>query len=541
MRALIVDDEKHVREAVKLLVDWESFAITEIFEATDGLSAIELIQEQKPELIFTDMLMPGKNGMELMEWIHEHAPTSKMIVISGHDDFSLVRHAVKFGGTDYILKPIDADQLGDAVHKAVTELERDEQSRLQNEMRNIEMNQIKPVYWDKMFSNLIADPATYYQVSDKLEKEFGLSKEIVKCQVVLLSIGTLEPSLRQKFSSHMELLFFSLINICNEFVREKNVGFAFRNVHSSDEIIILLWSDLSHTAKLIEEIGTGIRRTLHGRLHFAVGPVEAFPKGLHTTYKDAQKAMRARNLLNNKQHIHFHSSNEQESSGGTRSLQFSDYEEDIRLALRSGSTDQVNQAVSKWFDAIGKLSFISAQLFENWLHEYRIIRNRWAKELNTHSESAEDGMEKVVFLPLDEEGRLSIRQWQSEMTKELHGIARQMLEQQHKENHVIYSIAQYIEEHYHEDIQLQDVSNLFFLSREYISRKFKSEFNVGFSDYLGRVRIDKAKLLLLNPNLRITQVAEMVGYQDEKYFSKVFKKMEGISPNEFRKATADKG
>lgn len=117
--------------------------------------------------------------------------------------------------------------------------------------------------------------------------------------------------------------------------------------------------------------------------------------------------------------------------------------------------------------------------------------------------------------------------------------ASRILTQRHsRENHIIYDIASYLENHYAEDISLQDMAARFFLSREYISRRFKQEFGVNISDFLAGVRIEKAKLLLLNPQLRIAQVAEMVGYQDEKYFSKVFKKQEGQTPNEYRKEQA---
>ncbi|MNY48880.1 HTH-type transcriptional regulator YesS [compost metagenome] len=102
---------------------------------------------------------------------------------------------------------------------------------------------------------------------------------------------------------------------------------------------------------------------------------------------------------------------------------------------------------------------------------------------------------------------------------------------------MIFEIATFLDKHYHEDISLADIASRFYLSREYISRKFKQEFEVNLSDYLGQIRMSKAKVLLCNPNLRISQVAEMVGYQDEKYFSKVFKKMSGMTPNEYRKTT----
>lgn len=117
MKALIVDDESRVRKAIRLLVHWEEHGITDIQEADNGLKAIELIQQHRPNLVLLDMLMPLTNGLELMEWIHNHYPDTKFIVISGHDDFEFVRNTILYSGTDYILKPVDETAINAAVGK----------------------------------------------------------------------------------------------------------------------------------------------------------------------------------------------------------------------------------------------------------------------------------------------------------------------------------------------------------------------------------------------------------------------------------------
>src|SRR5690606_33665519 len=100
----------------------------------------------------------------------------------------------------------------------------------------------------------------------------------------------------------------------------------------------------------------------------------------------------------------------------------------------------------------------------------------------------------------------------------------------------IYDIARYLEQHYNRELTLQDLSEHFYVSREYISRKFKQQFGENIVNYISRLRIDKSKTLLLNPLLKISEIAQAVGFKDEKYYSKVFKKLEGCSPNEYRKA-----
>lgn len=102
-------------------------------------------------------------------------------------------------------------------------------------------------------------------------------------------------------------------------------------------------------------------------------------------------------------------------------------------------------------------------------------------------------------------------------------------------------IARYMDAHYQEDLSLRQIAARFYLSREYISRKFKQQFGLNWSEYLGKLRINNAKLLPQNPSLRVAKVSEMVGFQDEKYFSKVFKKMEGMTPAEYRKTVCRTG
>ncbi len=187
MIAMIVDDEKHVRDAIKLLVPWTTFGIDTVLEAQDGAEAVEMLRQHRPQLVFTDMMMPLMNGMELMAWLSEHLPSAKTIVISGHDEFDLVRHAIKHGGVDYILKPIDAEQLVETTQKTVALIRKEQDERRQQQSLNMEMNQIKPVYWDTIWSNLVSEPKTYEKHAKEIAEEYGLSPDVTSCRLAVLS------------------------------------------------------------------------------------------------------------------------------------------------------------------------------------------------------------------------------------------------------------------------------------------------------------------------------------------------------------------
>ncbi|MDF2964154.1 MAG: two-component system response regulator, partial [Paenibacillus sp.] len=504
--------------------------INEIFEAPDGQTAVSIIEEHKPQIIFTDMIMPVMGGVQLLEWLHAHHPTSKTIVISGFDDFQLVRHTVQYGGMDYILKPIDAEQLRSAVVRAAGSWRQEESERMREQQLNIEMNQIRPAYWDKMLSNLITEPSTFDAVADSFANEFGFDRNVHECRVAILSLDTLNTGLKRKFESNMDLLFFSITNICNEFLHASQQGIAYRYWNSDDAIVVLLYGKGS-AEPVLSDIQQGIWTVFHSRVDIGLSSTHPVPAGLLPAYTEAKAALRMRNLLLKDKKIHLYNG---QTSNPSQQLSFSDYAEQIHLSVRSGSAEQIKKSVQVWIDAVKQLSSVDTGQLELWWREYMVLRSRWLHEW--FGDKPSGITESARFqLPLDEEGSFSVALLQEQLVSGLIQLSKQMLAHQQQDSNVIFEIAKYIQNHYHQDITLQEIANHFYLSREYISRKFKQEFQVNLSDYLSNIRLEKAKLLLLNPHLRIAQVAEMVGYEDEKYFSKVFKKMSGFSPNEYRK------
>jgi two-component system, response regulator YesN len=122
MKAIIIDDERHVREGLSLLANWDKYGIDTIFEAQDGEEAMKMISEHRPEIIFTDMRMPKMDGICLLKWLHASPIACKTIVISGYDDFEYMRNAIYYKSFDYILKPIDPEILDQTLERAVNEL-----------------------------------------------------------------------------------------------------------------------------------------------------------------------------------------------------------------------------------------------------------------------------------------------------------------------------------------------------------------------------------------------------------------------------------
>ncbi|GAA0405994.1 response regulator [Paenibacillus motobuensis] len=533
MKALIVDDELHVRDAINLLANWQKHGITEVLQASNGEEAMDIIERYSPQIVMTDMRMPRKDGCELLSWLQAHRPDIKALVISGYDDFQLVRHAIRHGGLDYILKPVEPGALDEALNKAVSAWRNEEQSRQQVTRLNIEMNQMKPLYDDQLLTDLVTGHNTGKHLLVELQERSLIPASITYCTAAVLSNAHFDEQLQQKFRNRRHLLDFALINICSELL--KNTGIAFRNLDKPGEIVILYWGQSRPLNAVLEDINSGMNNTLHRRAHFGISKREVIITEIPRAYAEATDALWSRDLLNSESYIHEEAPRDH---AGIHSLRNTPQEEKFRLAAFSGAAEQMESAAQQWIDEIFTSRSLSLKQLLEWIKEWDSMPRHWSEQDTASNHKAIDNSEvelPSISLPLNEYGLLDREYWRRQIVSRLLAASRMLIHAHSKDIHIIHDIAKYLEQHYSEEISLQDISSRFFLSREYISRKFKQEFGVTVLDYLSSIRIEKAKLLLMNPHLRIIQVAEMVGYHDEKYFSKVFKKLEGRTPNDYRK------
>jgi len=524
MKVLIVDDEEDVRASIRLLIPWGEYGISTVLEARDGNNAIELIETEKPEVIFTDIIMPSKNGMELLSWIHHHHQHSKTIVISGHDDFQYIQHTLKNGGLDYILKPIDRNELIKSFENAVTDWKTDEDKRSSDIQRNQVISQTKPVFLDKMFSTLILQPHSNQTAFIELDKEFNLTK-YDRFQIAIISTDMLQEKIIQKYENDIDILDSILLNICNEVLGPYHEGYAFKHLNKENEIMIITWENFNSFQPKLQKMNQAFKNILHTPFHFGISSINQLPEGLQAGYKEAKLALRQSNYLYGNQFIHQF---ENKKSKKHNELFFSDYSEAIVIAIKSNEKELIEKAIRKFTQVVKKLDSITLDQLEYWRQEFFLMKSYLFKEIFFEEES--ELTQRQLYFPLNDSGRLSIERFEEGLIQNCIMFAEEL----RKSQHIIFDIKRYIDNHFDENLLLQSIADHFFISREYISRKFKQEFGLNASDYIEKIRIEHAKTLLMNNDLNISDVADAVGYQDGRYFSKVFKKAVGMTPMKYK-------
>jgi two-component system response regulator YesN len=522
MKALIVDDEKHVREGIRLLGAWEENGIHEIYEAGNGEEAILLIEKYRPEIIFSDMKMPKMDGTQLLEWIKGHQPNSKTIVVTGYDDYQYMRKAIHFGSSDYLLKPVDPEILNTTLEKVVKEWKKEEEERKSKVSSTQLLNEMKPVYRDRKLTKLLTSDI----LNEESYEEFGFQQS-GKYTTALVRIN--EKTI-QAFAGDRDLTYFTVLNVINEILMEKECGIGFRYLSHKGEIVIIFWDKFEEIEKLLVRFYKTLKNGMGISCPIAVGEQVNDSSQLIDSYKYAKQVLLTSNILDEKE-IRVYK-RETVPTPSLRNLMA--YSSSIELAVQAGKIeafDDVIQQIAGDFTENGYLSFHQLLHFEN---EYLVISRRWYKNYNIPVKIS-DQIEKRVDLFFDQNGTFLLESYKERIKREISIFLKKVKQGSLKKNsNIIYDIEKYLQANFDRDVKLQEISEQFYISREYISRKFKQEFNVNISDYIVKIRMNKAKSLLKNSQLKIYEIAGMIGYQDDKYFRKVFKKVEGITPNEYR-------
>lgn len=534
MKVLIVDDETDVRDSIRLLVHWEDFQITDVLEACDGAAAMELIRSEQPEIIFTDIKMPNVDGLTLLQWIGDNAPESKRIVISGYDDYTYIRKTMRHGGLDYLLKPINRNELLEALRNAVDTWQKDDEARRLNIRRDVEINKTLPMYWDKMLSGVVSQPDGYWIVADELQASFEWST-VRECQLVMLISDPLPRIVLEKFGRNIDLLYFLMLNICNEVIGSYRNGYAFKHADPNYGILLLMTGDFWGISRKLTAINEALYRVLGARFHFACSGRVAFPQDIHSGFRQVLQTALSVSFLGPTTWIHRFDDIPAATPG--KRIVLADYSNPISAAVHKGEQRQIAGTVANWVQAVGQLQAVTWEQLKYWRYEFELLCSHLMQETTRSAGESTRNSSHWLFL-VGPDGRLSLEEWQWEWTNAFLEIAEILKEARLQEYNVIYSIKQYIDHNYMQDLSLQNIANQFFLSREYISRRFKQVFHENQSDYLERVRIENAKILLANNQHKIASIAEMVGYPDSRYFSKIFSKLTGMTPREWRKEAA---
>lgn len=510
MKVLVADDEERVCALICALIDWDGLGLSLVGTAFDGISALQAIKEKQPDLVITDIRMPGMDGLELIQKVKELDDHIQFIIISGHRQFDYAQSAIKFGVAEYLLKPIKQIELNQTLLRMKENFlrlhEQQEQSiALQKQVQH-DRNHLKKTSFASFLISADAQLlAPWYERGDSLQVGIVGIQGNARTQVSAL-IGK---KIEQVFSDTTP----SPTVCC---------------LHGD---VYLLWMYPKHTAGAVAA-GTPLlldvfktQTQIFGDLRctLALGVEVLQLPDLVLSYRSAKQAL-ANRLIN----------------GHGNLYQAVNVAQDDSAPFVHRIDEAFAQCCAQNSENIAD---VCSALFEEF-DEANVPIHTILEICMMCVEHAASFLENHAHLALSkEEYRTEIEQtptYELLKTQFCHSMQQLfLLFRQSRESAIAKPIRiaqEYLAQHYHDEmLSLEGVSEIVHLNSSYFSALFKKSIGQGFAEYVLDLRIKKAKELLSETNLGIAQIALQVGYHDPKHFAKIFKKTCQIKPIEYRK------
>jgi Response regulator containing CheY-like receiver domain and AraC-type DNA-binding domain len=534
-KVIIADDEAKVCQLILELIDWNALGFEISAIAKNGHEAYSLICEHMPDIVITDIRMPGYDGIELVKLIHAKGTCPYFIILSGYSHFEYAREALRYGVENYLLKPVNKNELIETLssikEKLINEKARIEQTDLIKSQLNISKDKMHQL----LINNIKKGGSDYQGLKiDQLNEYYQLNFKEGHFQVVHIKLDNYSESV-----INLETIFGKFKDIINSVLRDE--CFEIICDYSISKKTLILNYDKSKK----NTINNLIRDTLFKKLLSYVEVFNSFnlsigigtPKNsfmdIYQSFTDAKNAVNCRFCLGVNRVIEFEALN-------YIHIPISNI---ISVNKKQQLANIIEVLDISGFEQWIKDIYSSLHLFENY---YPSIQYEIADEIKSLSLHAllDLGIEWENYKVMQEQiyDLLDSSINESQLVKKLISLITKQMdnllhEKKMQDNRPIRLAKQYISENYSKSISLEQVAEIVHLNASYLSVIFKKETGMNFIDYLINYRINISKDLLKNSDLdlNLSEIAEKVGYIDSKYFSKLFYKVIGIKPSEYRK------
>lgn len=537
IKVLIVDDELIVRIGLKSILEWEKYGYKVIGEAADGEEALELIKKQRPDIVMTDLVMSPKDGFWLIAECREKYPDIHLVVLSSYNDGENVKKAMKLGAEDYLFK-LKVTQ--ESVLELLNELSsKDGKTK---EKRKADPSHF-PAVRQQLLSRLLE--RSYIDLYDlDMERErLGLQVSYVEpaymCLVCIDDFKLMEKEVEVK---ETDLLRFSIMNIMQEVYAG---SFLADYYHFEDGILVLIRNNgmpLDQTVRAIQEHLEVLNRHFMTYLGLTASCVvgKAEPNlreaghiltGLRK--KLAQRIVKGRsyyvNLTYQKQ------TNTQHNKKNQNLLKDLDFE--VEKALDKGETN-AQASLNSIFERIASLGLeeekdIRRLYFDLYYAIIKYMKRRGCFQEDLYTQEETDLYQ--VLLYADTASRIG-EAFHDVLTRLFKWFVQSERQQPRSD---IVKVKEYIKEHLSEELTVQTMADMLQMNGSYFSHIFKKETSYNFVDYVNRQRIEKAQELISTSDLHIYEISKQVGIENANYFSILYKKLTGRTPNDKRRWKTD--
>lgn len=522
-RAVIADDEQRIINLIRQLIDWEKLQIEIIGEANNGIDALALVKGLKPDILITDIRFPGIDGLALAQQVYENDPAINIVIISGYKQFDYAHTALKYGVVEYLVKPINKLDLENVMKKITAKLKKGEAA--DQEMENlIQQKNMSQLRLRNQFVKDALDKKVLPDTTEVINSSYGFEFRKGEYKALILHIHVKGESYvdRHVIDQVKKTLHESMVHLCTE-----------AHICESDKGIVMLMNYTQTNNPRINKAISGIIRRIrealafYGRIELTLAVSRA--QDLATQYSDAldevTRLLYAKCCMTDTDTFYAREYTFDEAS--------SLLGESDRMAMALLLEKYDSRGLEKWIQDVFERGGI---LFRKrpWM---AYMGAKEILELFAAFMFGEAGRDEFISDSAAEMMNLSGVQ---SLTGYLIDIIGSMLQNRYEEKNSRFSqpvrLAQdYMRDNHKDPITVEEVADHVQLSYSYFSTLFRNETGETVKDYLKRIRVDSAKKMLKETTMNLQQVADSVGYSDAKHFSKVFRKVTGISFKDYKR------
>lgn len=525
IKLLIVDDEPLVQIGIKSMLNWAEFGIEICGTAMNGANALKMIEEYSPEIVITDIRMPIMNGLELVKNCREtYGKIPLFIVLTSYEEFQLVKEALSYQVVDYLVKlELDANSLSESVGRAIDRLK---DLRATEEIRQ-SSKPLLQIFHDKFFLRLL------HNLFDN-EEQFALQVKDLKLDFSDSCYVAVHNEIHEVSSSLMnQAQLLNLYNSTLQMVREilgKHLPCYVISLDMKHFAVIFHVSSMDNLdhQKILDALSNAnsmVHNYFNVWLSMGIGSPVDSPAKISDSYQEARIAFSSADR--NHPVMDY---NQAAPESYKNSFNISLFKNDITKAFEEFDTDILYNTMSEIMDIFSTNPLRYLQAIDGACNILYLAISLLPEGEATLSEifvDYVDGYRSVYRMNNVEQ----VVEWMMTLRDGLCEILKS--KRVTYKAHVITSVQKYIQKHIDERLTLNEIAAIFGLSPNYLSVLFKKTCSIGFSEYITQMKISKAKTMLLESDIRIYEVADQLGFESAFYFSKVFKKVEGISPREY--------
>ncbi|GGH29111.1 response regulator [Paenibacillus segetis] len=515
-KVMIADDEPMVRKGLIHLINWQELDCELAYVAEDGKELIDNIDRYDPDIIICDIKMPRVDGIEVARYIWEHDLRAKVTLLTAYADFQYAQSAIQYGVVQYVTKTGALDGIIDAIEKSKDLIKR---ARLESNHHHLDKDLMKL----NIMKSII--DSSLYNI-DEIKKnaiEYDISLQKFLALAVKLETDQNDDHLKSQMHTSLSNIFTMALS---------DSGFESYTIPMAKDMFCIIINSLHQNYKeKIQTICSDIVDTVHSFMNESVyigisEPAEG-PYHLNATYQQATSAL-SRRFLDEQIKIYPYTSITQVNN--TYSAQIEMLIEQISLEIQKGMADTATEYLEQLFSfqKTNQLSEIDIKnvgiLIENKCRKFVAAHHTTLSTIYDYQSDAGTDISDSVFFS----------QYSDVLTQIVLATCEFMLTVSKGRNNIIIDALHYIDNHFKQDITLNDIANHINVNSSYLSRLFKEKTGDTIINTINHKKIERAKDSLRNTDKKIYEIAEEIGIDDTSYFSHFFKKYTGVSPKQYK-------